>query len=142
MVAGRVNAPAVHDAVQPADPILGNEQRLTAGQQLFYTTDVSDGPIPRWSEPLQPIYPRYSKEEFAQRGDRIFECEIQPHVSPSDHGEFVATDIESGASENDPSEVAASERLLRRVPTTQTWLKRVGSPYVRRFGARPLRINS
>ncbi len=85
------------------------------------------------------IYLRYSKEEFAERGDRIYEQEIRPHVGPLDQGKFVAIDIETGAYEIDANEIAASDRLLARVPTAQTWLKRIGSPYVRRFGARPLR---
>jgi hypothetical protein len=87
---------------------------------------------------MQAIHPRYSKEKFAERGDQIYEREIQPHLYPSDLGKFVAIDIETGAYEIDASEIAASDRLLGRVPTAQTWLKRVGSPYVRRFGARPL----
>jgi hypothetical protein len=81
--------------------------------------------------------PRYSKEEFAERGDRIYEQEIQPHVGPADRGKFVAIDIETGAYEIDADEDEASDRLLARVPTAQTWLKRIGFPYVRRFGARP-----
>ena len=39
--------------------------------------------------------PRYSKEEFARRGDQIYEQEIRPNVAAEDHGKYVAIDIES-----------------------------------------------
>ena len=83
------------------------------------------------------IRPRYSKEEFARRGDEIYERDIHPIVKEEDVGKFVAIDIETGAYEVDASELAASDRLSARVPDAQTWLKRVGSRYVRRFGQRP-----
>jgi len=81
--------------------------------------------------------PRYSKEEFAQRGDAAYEGEIRPLVEAENEGKFVAIDIETGAYEIDADELAASDRLLARVPDAQIWLKRIGSRYVRRFGRRP-----
>jgi len=42
---------------------------------------------------------RYSKEEFARRGDAVFESGVRPHLKPEDNGKFVAIDIESGAYE-------------------------------------------
>ncbi len=81
--------------------------------------------------------PRYSKEEFAQRGDAMYEGKIRPLVEPGNEGKFVAIDIETGAYELDADELAASNHLLARVPDAQIWLKRVGSRYVRRFGPRP-----
>ena len=81
--------------------------------------------------------PRYSKEEFAQRGDATYEGEIRPLVEAGNEGKFVAIDIETGAYEIDADELAASDRLLARVPEAQIWLKRIGSRYVRRFGSRP-----
>ena len=80
--------------------------------------------------------PRYSKEEFARRGDDLYEREIRRHLKAEDEGKFAAIDIETGAYEIDPDELAASDRLLARHPTAQVWLKRVGSRYVRRFGPR------
>jgi hypothetical protein len=80
--------------------------------------------------------PRYSKEEFAERGDAIYEREIRPALKGAHEGNFVAIDIETGAYEVDPDELAASDRLLARVPRAQVWLRRVGSPYARRFGGR------
>ena len=80
--------------------------------------------------------PRYSKEEFAQRGDAIYE-DIRPIVEPGNEGKFVAIDIETGGYEVGGDELTASDRLLARVPDGQVWLRRIGSRYVRRFGPRP-----
>lgn len=81
--------------------------------------------------------PRYSKEEFARRGDAMYEGDIRPVVEEGNEGKFVAIDIETGAYEIDADELAASDRLLARVPDAQVWLKRIGSRYVRRFGPHP-----
>ena len=81
--------------------------------------------------------PRYSKEEFARRGDAIYERDIRGIVEEGHEGKFVAIDVETGAYEVDAIELAASDRLSARVPDAQIWLKRVGSRYVRRFGPRP-----
>ena len=81
--------------------------------------------------------PRYSKEEFARRGDAIYERDIRRIVEEEHEGKFVAIDVETGAYEVDVNELAASDRLGARVPNAQIWLKRVGSRYVRRFGPRP-----
>jgi hypothetical protein len=80
--------------------------------------------------------PRYSKEEFARRGDEIYERDICPHLKAEDEGKFVVVDIETGAYEIDADELAASDRLSARHPNAQMWLMRVGSRYVRRFGSR------
>jgi hypothetical protein len=80
------------------------------------------------------IKPRYSKEEFAKRGDAIFEKDIRPHLKNENDDDFVAIDIETGAYEIDASEMAASDRLRARLPNAQTWLRRVGSRFARRFG--------
>jgi hypothetical protein len=79
---------------------------------------------------------RYSKEEFARRGDAIYERDIKPLVEPEQNGKFVVIDIETGMYEIDSDELAASDRLYARVPNAQPWLRRVGSRYARRFGWR------
>jgi len=81
--------------------------------------------------------PRYSKEEFARRGDEIYERAIRPHLEASNEGKFVVIDIETGAYEIDADELVASDRLLARHPDAQIWLRRVGSRYARRCGAGP-----
>ncbi|MCL1466020.1 hypothetical protein [Argonema galeatum] len=83
--------------------------------------------------------PRYSKEEFAQRGDLIYETQIRPLVEASDRGKIVAIDIETGAFEIDASEIAACLRLEAHHPDAQIWIVRIGSRYVRRFGERTKR---
>jgi hypothetical protein len=85
---------------------------------------------------MATIQPRYSKEEFARRGEEIYQQEIQPRIQTGNKGRFVAIDIESGAFEVDADELKASDRLLARVPQAQIWLRRVDSRYARRFGRR------
>jgi hypothetical protein len=79
--------------------------------------------------------PRYSKEEFARRGGEIYERDVKPAIGDGHGGEFVAIDIESGAWEIDPDELSAGDRLTARVPDAQTWMVRVGSRALRKFGA-------
>ena len=80
--------------------------------------------------------PRYSKEEFARRGDEIYNRDIRPQVDlPENRGKFVAIDIETGSWEMDSDELAAGDRLRVRIPDAQTWMLRVGFGYLRRFGA-------
>jgi hypothetical protein len=83
---------------------------------------------------MQVRQPRYTKAEFARRGDEMYDRDIRPHVEPAHRGKIVAIDIESGAWEMDEDERVASQRLEARVPDAQIWVVRVGSPYVRRFG--------
>lgn len=83
------------------------------------------------------IQARYSKEEFARRGDAIYEQELCPVLEKDNEGKFVAIDIETGAYEVDDDELAASDRLLTRVPSAQIWLRRIGSRYARHFGSHP-----
>lgn len=56
--------------------------------------------------------PRYGKEEFARRGDAIYDRDIGPRVGPEDEGKFVVIDIETGPYEIDRDELAVSDRLL------------------------------
>jgi hypothetical protein len=83
--------------------------------------------------------PRYSKEEFARRGDELYETQVRPQVEADNHGKIVAIDLETGAFEVDASEIAACERLETRQPDAQIWIVRIGSRHVRRFGGRTKR---
>ncbi len=85
---------------------------------------------------MQILTPRYSKEEFARRGDEIYNRVIRPLLKKEDEGKFVVIDIETEAFEIDSDELAASDRLLSRYPNAQVWVTQVGSRYARRFGPR------
>jgi hypothetical protein len=79
--------------------------------------------------------PHYPLEEFARRGDEIYDRDVGAQVEPLHNEEIVAIDIDTGAWELDPDEDTAAERLEARLPDAQIWVVRVGSRYVRRFGA-------
>jgi hypothetical protein len=83
--------------------------------------------------------PRYSKEEFAQRGDALYESEVRAQVEAGNHGKIVAIDLETGAFEVDASEIKACDRLEASHPDAQIWIVRIGSRHVRRFGGRTKR---
>jgi hypothetical protein len=80
--------------------------------------------------------PQYSKEEFARRGDEIYESQVRSQVEEGNHGKI---DIDTGDFEIDAREIAACNRLESRHPDAQIWIVRVGSRHVRRFGGRTKR---
>ena len=84
--------------------------------------------------------PRYSKEEFAQRGDDLYETQIRTQVEEGNHGKIVAIDIETGAFEVDTKEIVACDRLEARQADSQIWIVRIGSRHVRRFGGRTKKV--
>jgi hypothetical protein len=85
---------------------------------------------------------RYSKEEFAERGDEIYTNEVRPRLTADDDGKFAAIDVQTGTFDIDTEELAACDRLRARVPDAQIWLVKVGSSYLHRFGGRAKRENS
>lgn len=60
---------------------------------------------------------------------------MRSQVEPSNTGQIVAIDIETGAREINSKEIVACSRLRTKYPTAQVWIVRVGSPDVRSFGA-------
>lgn len=86
--------------------------------------------------------PRYSKEEFARRGDEIYESLVRPQVETGNHGKIVAIDIETGAFEMADDTMTATRRLRQRVPDAQPWVVRIGYRAVHRFGSRSLKDHS
>ena len=82
---------------------------------------------------------RYSKEEFARRGDALVESQVRPHLTAADADKLVAIDIETGEYELDKNEMKAAERLRKRVPDPQIWLVHVTLGYLHRFGCHGLR---
>jgi hypothetical protein len=78
--------------------------------------------------------PRYSKEEFARRGDEIYESQVRPQVEEGNHGRIVAIDIETGAFEVGKNSIIASDLLLAYHPDAQIWFVRIGYLAVHRIG--------
>jgi hypothetical protein len=83
---------------------------------------------------MPPRQPQYSKDEFARLGDEIYYGDIYPQLQSDSAGKIVAVDIATGVWEID-DEIFACDRLEKRYPNAQIWIVRVGSRYVRRFGA-------
>ena len=78
--------------------------------------------------------PRYSKVEFARRGDEIYERDIRPRLKSEDTGKFAAIDIETRDYEMHATELGACDRLRARIPDAQIWLVRLGARSVYRIG--------
>ncbi|MGB5594275.1 MAG: hypothetical protein WBM32_21130 [Crocosphaera sp.] len=83
--------------------------------------------------------PRYSKEEFARRGNDIYESRVRQQVEQGNQGKIVAIDIETGAFEVADTPMVAVDRLYEREPDAQPWVIRIGHRAVFRFGSRSLR---
>ena len=88
---------------------------------------------------MAAVQPKYDTNEFARRGDEIFETSIKSVIPPGHDDDYVLIDIETGAFEYDRDERAAADRLEARLPNAQVWMRRIGSPFARQFGA-PKRI--
>ena len=83
--------------------------------------------------------PRYSKVEFAKRGDELYQTQIRSQVEEGNHGKIVAIDIETGVFEVADDTIAATDLLYDRVPDAQPWVIRIGHRTVYRFGSRSLK---
>jgi len=78
--------------------------------------------------------PRYSKEEFATRGHKIYDSQVRSQVEADNEGKIVAIDIESGAFEVAEDSLGAAKKLLARCPDAQIFGIRIGHRGVHRFG--------
>lgn len=83
---------------------------------------------------MSTVQRRYSKKEFARRGDALYDRKVRPQLTADDDGKFIALDIETGEYELHASELTAGDRLRKRLPEAQIWMVRVGSRYLHRFG--------
>ncbi len=83
--------------------------------------------------------PRYSKEEFARRGDALYQRQILPKLAAKDVGKFLAIDIETGEYEMAADELKAGDKLLARIPEAQIWMVRIGYAATHSFGGRQVR---
>jgi hypothetical protein len=82
---------------------------------------------------------RYGIEEFARRGDAIYEKDILPKLGAKDVGKFLAIDIETGAYEIAADELKAGNKLRARLPEAQIWMVRIGYAATHSFGGRQIR---
>ncbi|HEY9628016.1 MAG TPA: hypothetical protein V6C84_11990 [Coleofasciculaceae cyanobacterium] len=78
--------------------------------------------------------PRHSKEEFARRGNEIYESQIRFQVEAENYGKIVAIDVETGAFEVAHDSLTAAKKLLKRYPNAQIFGIRIGHRAVHRFG--------
>ena len=78
--------------------------------------------------------PRYPKDEFARRGNALYEERVKSQVEEGNQGRIVAIDIETGEFALANDRRAASILLLERCPDAQTWFVRVGHRAVHRIG--------
>ena len=86
--------------------------------------------------------PRYSKDEFARRGNEIYESQVRQQVEEDNYGKLVAIDIETGSYEIADTPIAAVDLLYERYPDAQPWVIRIGHQSVYRFGSRSLKNSS
>ena len=91
---------------------------------------------------MQTQEPRYSKEEYRQRGESLYENSIRAQVEPQHNGKFVAIDLETGDYEVDEDDYTAGERLLARHPDAQTWMMRAGHKTAYRMGGRSRMVSA
>jgi len=78
-----------------------------------------------------------SDDEFARRGNKIFEEHVRPNVDgEAEAHKFVAIDVETGAYAVDEDERQATQRLLDRQPDARgrIWFRRVGFESAHRLG--------
>lgn len=79
-----------------------------------------------------------SDEEFARRGNALFEKHVRPNVDVEEEAhKFVAIDIKTGAYEVHENERKATRQLLERQPEAKgrIWFRRVGSESAHHLGA-------
>ena len=77
---------------------------------------------------------KYSDEEFARRGQEIYQSQIKDDIEAEHRGRIVAIDIETGAYAIADRSVLAAKQLLEQNPDAQLYGIRIGYPAVHRFG--------
>lgn len=80
--------------------------------------------------------PRYSKGEFARRGNDLYERKIRSLVQEGNKGKIVAIDIETGEYALGENILTASQPLFERNEDAQLWAVRVGHRAVHHIGGR------
>ena len=77
---------------------------------------------------------KYSKEEFAEKGNELYESQVREQVEKDNLGKIVAIDIETGAFEVAEDSLGAIEKLRERFPEAQAWFVRIGHRAVHKIG--------
>ena len=88
---------------------------------------------------MRSVKRRYSKQDFAKRGDAIYGKEILPKLTAKDVGKFLAIDVETGEYEISADEMKAGDKLLALLPDAQIWMVRIGYASTHSFGGRQVR---
>lgn len=83
-------------------------------------------------------HPRYSSDEIAQRGQALYESEIQGTLTVGDRGKFLVLEIETGDYELDADEIAAVQRARAKHPGGAFYILRVGHSAAYRLGLKTL----
>lgn len=83
-------------------------------------------------------HPRYSSNEIAERGQALYEREIQSALAASDRGKFLVLDIETGQYEIDADGLAAVKRARAKRPDGAFYVLRVGQSAAYRLGLKSL----
>jgi hypothetical protein len=78
-----------------------------------------------------------SGAEIEEKGQRIFETEIQPRLGPETHGQFVSIDVQSGEFTVHPNLLDAVDLLRARRPGAEVWIVRAGYGYTAKFAGGP-----
>lgn len=117
----------------PWDAITAEWRCAVTRDAIAEAVELASGPS-NWSKSMSVSKRRYSKEEFARRGDALVESKVRPNLTMADEDKFVAIDIETGEYELDRNEMKAADRLRKQVPDPQIWLVHVTLGYLHRFG--------
>ena len=83
-------------------------------------------------------HPRYSSNEIAERGQALYEREIQGSLAASDRGKILVLDIETGEYELDADGLAAVQRARAKNPDGAFYVLRVGQSAAYRLGFKSL----
>jgi len=81
---------------------------------------------------------RYASAEIVQRGQTLYEQQIQRQVEPQHTGEFLILDIETGDYEIDAEDVRALQRAKAKHPDGAFYIVRIGATTAYRLGAHSL----
>jgi hypothetical protein len=78
---------------------------------------------------------------LADRGESYYQQHLKQAVEREHHGKFLVLDVDFGAYEIDTTDIAATKRLLARVPNAFTYGVRIGYPTAYRLESRRLSFN-